>query len=186
MNRAADAVSGEPVHDRKPARPDRGLDRPTDRVDLGTRTCDRERRVKRVARTRRKTRRDVGPRPDDHRTRGIGDVAVLLDRDIELDQIARRKTARSGDAVNDLIVHADEHGPRKSIDDRRRRARAVLGEDARRHCVESGGADTGANARLQCIEGQLRDAARAAQPFPIVSGFDGHMGWRVRNDAPYW
>src|SRR5678809_1261232 len=71
VNRAADTMSSKAVDDGKTARPHRGLDRTADRVDLGTRTCDCERCVKRIARARRETRCHIRPRSDNHRTRGI-------------------------------------------------------------------------------------------------------------------
>src|SRR4029453_13362611 len=62
MNRAADAVSREVAHDCQAARTHGGLDHTADLVDLPSRAGDRERRVKRVARTRPEPRRDIGPR----------------------------------------------------------------------------------------------------------------------------
>lgn len=63
-----------------------------------------------------------------HGNGGIGVIAVLFRGEIKLEQVAGAQDAVAGDAVDHFVVHADGNVAGKTIDDGRRRARAVLGE----------------------------------------------------------
>ena len=48
-------------------------------------------------------------RADGDRGRGVGVVAVELERDVERDELALAQHAVAGDAVDDLVVHAQAY-----------------------------------------------------------------------------
>ena len=58
-------------------------------------------------------------------------VAILLRREIELDQIAPLNLAIPGNPVNHLVIHADAHITRKPVNHGRRRPCSVLGKHSR-------------------------------------------------------
>ena len=104
----------------------------------------------------------------------IRHVAVLLDGHVQLDDVAPPQPPRAGDAVHDLVVDADQHRARKPVDERRRRARAMLREEPRRHPIEVRGRDASLRRVLQRFERQADDVTRCAQPVPFSFGGDAH------------
>ncbi len=167
MDGAADAVTGQPADHSESLTVDLAADRAADLVDEHSGAGDRQRRRERRVRAGREPARGIG-RPLDHdRPRRIRDVAVLLHRDVELHQIAMPNLSRSGDAVHDLVVDADEHRAGKPVDDRRGRAGAVRGKDAGGHVVELGGGDAWTDMRFERVERQPGDVPDLPQPSPV-------------------
>ena len=172
---AADAVAGEVGNDREPPPPHFALDRAADLADetAGARGLEalRECRLGAVAQL-------VRPHwcaGQHHGAGRIGHVAVLLDGHVQLDDVAPPQPPRAGDAVHDFVVDADQHGAGKAVDERRRRARAVLREEPRGQPIEVRGRDASLRRALQRFERQADDLTRCAEPVPFSFGGDGHL-----------
>jgi len=107
---------------------------------------------------------------------GVGVVAVLLRSEIELYEVAGLKDAVAGNAVDHFVVDADTDVAGETVNDGRRRARAVFGEDFRADKGEFRSSDTGTNCGSHCAQGFGDNAATGAKFFELLLFGDGH-GW---------
>jgi len=62
---------------------------------------------------------------DRHGDRGVGDEAVELRGDVDFHDVARREHARTGYAMDDLLVDTDAREPGEIVAQLRRRAGAM-------------------------------------------------------------
>ena len=124
---APDAVAGELAQDAEPARLGDALHRSPDVAQ--PRAGRRRGHAARQGGPRRGDQALVGAgdRLDGDRRRGVAEVAVELDRDVELDQVAGLDPARARDPVDRLVADADADRAREAVGDDRARAPA-LGE----------------------------------------------------------
>lgn len=113
-------------------------------------------------------------RANAHGHRGVGDEAVELGSNVQLDQIAVLQRARTRNPVDGFVVHADAGDSGKVVDELGGRARAVSGQEGRGNGVELGGGDSGADGALHLAQGESDDAANPTQGFELLLGLDGH------------
>jgi hypothetical protein len=107
-------------------------------------------------------------RLDGDRGRGVAEVAVELDRDVELDQVAGLDPARPRDPVHGLVADADADRAREAIGDDRARSAALGGDDLGGQRVELAGADARRHSvthLAQHARGQRPGAAQALELF---------------------
>src|SRR5688572_28947338 len=64
---------------------------------------------------------DVRAGTDDDCSRGVSDVAITLDRHIELQKVPALQLSRPRHTVDDFVVDAEEHVAGKAVDERWRR-----------------------------------------------------------------
>jgi hypothetical protein len=105
-------------------------------------------------------------RLDRDRRRRIAEVAVELDRDVQLDEIAGLDPARARDPVDRLVADADADGAREPVGDDRARAPAPRGDDLGGERIELAGAHARCDrlAHLaQHARGQRPGAAQALE-----------------------
>ena len=113
-------------------------------------------------------RRSSAPRDrlDGDRRRGVAEVAVELDGDVELDQVAGLDPARPRDPVDRLVADADADRAREAVGDDRARAAAFGGDDLGGKRVELAGADArrdGVAHLAQHARGERPGAAQALE-----------------------
>lgn len=106
--------------------------------------------------------------------RGIGVIAILFRGEVQFDEIAGEDDAAAGNAVDDFVVDANADIAGKTIDDGRRRARAVLREDACADFGKLGGGDAWADFFAHDAEGFGDDEATCAEFFKLFCSGDGH------------
>lgn len=80
----------------------------------------RQPRLERCASARLKSFSQYGAGFDENRSRSVGDVPILLDGDIQLDEIASFESSPAWNAMHDFVVHANQHGAGKAVDEGRR------------------------------------------------------------------
>jgi hypothetical protein len=107
-------------------------------------------------------------RLDRNRRRGVAEVPVELDGDIELDQISGLDLARARDAVDRLVADADADRAREPVGDDRARSAAMRGDDLGGERIELAGADArrhGLAYLAQHARGQRTGTAQALELF---------------------
>ena len=175
VNRAADAVTGQPVDHHKALTPYFGIDRPTDFVDAHARTRNTQGRVERRGRAGGESMREIPARIDDNAPRRVGDVAVLLHGDIELHEVTSLKLSRPRHAMDDFVVQANQHGSRKAVHECRCRPCSLISEHSGRNVVELAGGDARTHVGFERVERQSGYPSNFRETFPIRLRVDGHV-----------
>src|SRR5579872_6948085 len=139
-----------------------------------------ERRCEGLTRAPLQRARRAVRRRDENGDGGIGDVAIELERHIELDDIAAAEHARAGNAVHDLIVHADAGESWKVVRELRRGTRAFGASVACGDVVERAGRDTGPDRAAHLGERARDEMTGALKSGEVGGGLDGHETMTAR------
>jgi hypothetical protein len=136
VDRAADPVAGEVVDDREAETPGDVFDLAPDPPHRRARTDRGEGAPERLAYACRKRRCDGRDAADPDRPGRVRHEAVLLRRDVELDEVSFGEPPAAGDPVHHFVVDADAALSGEAVDESRRRSRALGAEHGRRGFVE--------------------------------------------------
>jgi hypothetical protein len=168
VDRAANTVPAQTVHDAETTPAHLPFDGATDRIHFRASARDGKCRDQR-GRSRFDERPPFCRRRADHDgSRRIGYEAILLDRDVETHEIARVQSPLAWNAVDDFVVDADQDSTRESIDKRWRRLRTVTLQRIGRKRIELTCGDAGRHVTLQRIERRGREAPDLLHALEIV------------------
>src|SRR6266436_1521138 len=147
VNRASDAVAAEFANHAKTAGTNFLLDGAPDFINAVIGPCKLDCLLKRAFGASREPPGILRDRLNRDSYRGIRHIAVFFEGHIELYQITRSNFPRfRGDAVNGFVVQADQHIPRKAVNEGGSGARPVLPHDFTADVGEFPRADALANA----------------------------------------
>jgi len=105
---------------------------------------------------------------------GIGKIAVLLRRDVNIHQLSSAQDFASRNAMGDCGKHADAGGAGKVVGQLRSRTRAFQFEQLRADGVEFSGGHAGLRSAAHGFKRAAHDQADPFQPVELVFAINGH------------
>ena len=164
MDRPSDAVPAQFAYDSEPISSRLRIDGTPDHRDSAACVRHFERGGERGHGARLQPDGDRRSLIHDDRTRGIRDVAVVLGRDVNLDDVARLQVTVARHAVNDFLVDADARIARKAVGELRRRPRPQPLHRGCANSIQLQGRHTAPDRRAHLLENECDNPSDSAHP----------------------
>src|SRR5258708_22287054 len=174
VQRAADAVAREVLHQAVAVLAREGLDALAGRVQRGAGPYGPDAGPERAASVAAEAL-DAGSDPRYGETRaGVAEDAVDLGGDVDIDQVAGGDLAVAGDTVSHVGADGDAGGAREAVSQFRGRAGARQLQEAPADAIQLPGGDPGLQGLAHGLERTRDEAPCDLQPFQLVFAADGH------------